>query len=235
MGEWPKPPVLKTGERKLRGFKSHSLRQGEDVPIRAALVDLDGTIWDNPVRFAAVREALGLPLDGRPILAGIEGLPPSERGQALTLLAAHEREGVQRGFLRSGAEELLLFLRTHGLRTALVTNNSRESAEAVLARHPLPFDLVLTRDDGPAKPDPKAFLLPLRHFGIPPEDALVLGDSHLDLQAAHGAGISRVILVRPPDWTRAYFPPRAPYHEVPHLPAALLLIARFLQEGGGVR
>gem|GEM_PF-3197504 len=36
MGERTKPPVLKTGERKLRGFESHSLRQ--DGP-RAALLD----------------------------------------------------------------------------------------------------------------------------------------------------------------------------------------------------
>lgn len=224
MGERPKPPVLKTGERKLRGFKSHSLRQGEDVPIRAALVDLDGTIWENPVRFATVREALGLPLDGRPILAGIEGLPPSERGPALALLAAHEREGVERGFLRPGAEELLRFLAARGVRTGLVTNNSRESAQAVLARHPLPFDLVLTRDDGPAKPDPEAFLIPLRRWGISPAEALVLGDSHLDLQAAHGAGIPHVVLVHPPDWTRAYFPEGAPFHEVGSLPEALVLL-----------
>ena len=27
MGEWLKPPVLKTGNRKVRGFESHSLRQ----------------------------------------------------------------------------------------------------------------------------------------------------------------------------------------------------------------
>ncbi|MCX7750598.1 MAG: HAD family hydrolase [Candidatus Bipolaricaulota bacterium] len=199
------------------------------MPIRAALVDLDGTIWDNPVRFAAVREALGLPLDGRPILHGIRELPQEDQPRALALLAAHEQEGVTRGTLRPGAEDLLRFLRAKGVKTALVTNNSRASAEAVLARHPLPFDLVLTRDDGPVKPDPEAFLLPLRRWCIPPREALVLGDSHLDLQAAHGAGIPRVVLVRPPAWSRAYFPPGAPFVEVPDLPAGQALIARLLK------
>ncbi len=198
------------------------------MPIRAALVDLDGTIWENPVRFSAVREALGLPLDGRPILAGIAELPPPERERALAVLASHERYGVERGRLRPGAEELLLSLRAQGVKTALVTNNSRESAEAVLARHPLPFDLVLTRDDGPVKPDPEAFLRPLGQWGIGPGDALVLGDSHLDLQAAHGAGISRVILVRPPEWTRAYFPEGASFREVASLPEAFVLLRALL-------
>ncbi|HPD06685.1 MAG TPA: HAD-IA family hydrolase [Candidatus Bipolaricaulis sp.] len=198
------------------------------MPFRAALIDMDGTIWETPVRMTAVREELGLPPDGRTILAGIADLPPSRRTEAVEVLRAREREGVERGCLRAGTRELLDFLRLSGVKTILVTNNSRESTDAVLARHELPFDLVVTRDDGPLKPDPGAFLGPLARLGLSPEEALVLGDSHFDLQAAVAAGIPAVVLVAPREWMRTYFPPGAAYHEVPDLDAAREVVRRLL-------
>jgi len=196
--------------------------------LRAALVDMDGTIWETPVRMSAVREQLGLPQDGRPVLHGIAELPRSQRAQAIATLEAHEQEGVERGRLRPGTRELLWFLRSRGVRPVLVTNNSRESTQAVLTRHKLSFDLVCTRDDGPLKPDPGAFLGPLARLGVPPEQAIVLGDSHFDLEAAHAARIRAVILVAPPPWMRSYFPPGAAYHEVPDLHAARGIVANLL-------
>ncbi|HAZ30334.1 TPA: haloacid dehalogenase [Candidatus Acetothermia bacterium] len=196
--------------------------------IRAALIDMDGTIWETPVRMSAVREELGLTQDGRTILDGIAELPLSEQERAVQVLRAHEREGVERGYLRPGAHELLDFLRARGVKRALVTNNSRESTDAVLALHKLSFDLVCTRDDGPLKPDPQAFLLPLAGWGFAPEEALVIGDSHFDLQAAVAAGIERVVLVQPADWMRLHFPPGAAHHEVADLREARTVIGRLL-------
>ncbi len=198
--------------------------------VRAVLVDMDGTIWESPVRIAAVRDELGIPHDGRPILHRIAELPPSQQLRAIEVLEAHEREGVERGSLRPGTHALLAFLRCRGVRSVLVTNNSRESTDAVLSRHGLAFDLVLTRDDGPLKPDPRAFLGPLARLGVRPEEAIVLGDSHFDLQAAHAAGIRAVILVAPPQWMRPYFPPGAAYHEVPDLGAAREIVADLLAQ-----
>lgn len=198
--------------------------------LRAALVDMDGTIWENPIRIAAVREELGLPQDGRPILDSIAELPNDKRARAIAVLEAHERYGVERGRLQTGTHEFLGFLRARGVRSVLVTNNSRASTQAVLARHNLRFDLVLTRDDGPLKPDPEAFLRPLALLGVRPQEALVLGDSHFDFQAAFAAGIPTVILVSPPEWMRSYFPLNAPYHEVPDLPSAQRIVAALVGE-----
>lgn len=196
--------------------------------LRAALVDMNGTIWESPLRMAALRQELGLPQDGRPILHSIADLPRGERERAAQALQDHEAHAVDRGALRPGTTELLRFLRRRNLRCALITNNSRRSVDLVLARHPLPFDLVFTRDDGPLKPDPQAFLLPLARLGVPPEEAIAIGDSHFDLQAAHAAGIRAVILVAPPPWVRPYFPGDAAYHEVPDLAAAQKTIADLL-------
>lgn len=185
--------------------------------IRAVLFDLDGTLWENPVRWDELRRELGLPPDGLPIYWHISRLPKEERERAEARLREKEAEGVQLGRLKPGARELLEFLRAHGVRCVLVTNNSRESAEGVLRSHPLAFDLVWTREDGALKPNPEAFLGPLRRLGIRPEEAVVVGDSHLDLQAAHAAGVRAVILVKPAPWMRQFFPKNAEFREVEDL------------------
>jgi pyrophosphatase PpaX len=185
--------------------------------IRAVLFDLDGTLWENPVRWDELRRELGLPPDGLPIYWHISRLPEGKREEAEARLREKEAEGVRFGRLKPGALELLEFLRSRGVLCVLVTNNSRESAEGVLRLHPLPFDLVWTREDGALKPDPEAFLGPLRRLGVSPEEAAVVGDSHLDLQAAHAAGIPAVILVKPAAWMRRFFPADALFAEAEDL------------------
>jgi len=185
--------------------------------IRAVLFDLDGTLWENPVRWDELRRELGLPPDGLPIYWHIASLPKEKREEAEARLREKEAEGVRFGRLKPGALELLEFLRSRGVLRVLVTNNSRESAEEVLRLHPLPFDLVWTREDGALKPDPEAFLGPLRRLGISPKEAVVVGDSHLDLQAAHAAGIRAVILVKPAAWMRRFFPTDALFEEAEDL------------------
>lgn len=200
--------------------------------IRAVLFDLDGTLWENPVRWDELRKELGLPPDGLPIYWHIQRLPAEKRAWAESRLREKEAEGVRFGQLKPGAKELLEFLRNRGVRCVLVTNNSRESAEGVLRAHPLPFDLVWTREDGALKPDPQAFLGPLRRLGVPPEGAAVVGDSHLDLQAAHAAGIPLVVLVAPRTWMRPFFPTQASFWEVENLVQVKEVLSRFLASSG---
>lgn len=199
--------------------------------IRAVLFDMDGTLWENPVRWDELRRELGLPSDGLPIYWHIQRMPPEERRKAEARLREKEAEGVRFGSLRPGALELLEFLRSRGVLCVLVTNNSRESAEGVLRNHPLPFDLVWTREDGALKPDPEAFLGPLRRLGVSPKEAAVVGDSHLDLQAAHAAGVPIVILVLPREWMRPFFPRGATFSEAKDLFHVKRLLADLLSLG----
>jgi len=201
------------------------------MTIRAVLLDMDGTLFLAPVDWRRVRRAMGIPNDGRPILDHLRGLPQGKRLEGERILAAHEAEAVCKGRLRPGARELLSFLRGRGIPTALVTNNSRTSAEEVLRRYGLAFDLVVTRDDGVYKPHPEALLLPLRLLGVPPEEAALVGDSHLDLLAAHRAGVRKVILVSPPGWVREHFPTGARFHEAQDLYEARSLLAELLAGG----
>lgn len=201
--------------------------------IRAVLFDMDGTIWHNPVDWAEVRRRVGLAPGPFPIAHHLKGLPPEEREAKEGILRDAEAEGVRRGRLLPGAEELISWLKGKGVRTALVTNNSRESLESVLSRHPLPFDHAFSREEIPLKPDPRAFLIPLVRMGIPPSQACVVGDSHMDLLAAVRAGVREVVLVAPRAWMRDFFPDGVEFHEVGNLSEAKAVLERLLGEEGG--
>lgn len=196
--------------------------------IRGALVDMDGTVFDSRIDWLALREKIELPWDGRPILAQLQDVAPDVRAKGLALLHEAERAGAESGELIPGTHELLELLHRHSVRCALITNNSRRSAETVLTRYSLPFDLVLTRDDGPTKPDPESFVRALAQLHVDPGEAVAIGDAHLDLIAAHRAGIRETILVGTPPWMKEHIPPDARYHAVADLIEARDILERLL-------
>jgi len=198
------------------------------MQIRVALLDMDGTVFDSRIDWLALREKIELPWDGRPILAQLHDAPSDIRAKGLALLHEAERLGAEDGELIPGTHELLESLRRHSIRCALITNNSRRSVETVLSRYQLPFDLVLTRDDGAAKPDPEAFVRALAQLRVEPSDAVVIGDAHLDLIAAQRAGIRETILVGTPPWMREHIPPDVDYHAAADLIDAREILERLL-------
>ncbi len=185
--------------------------------LRVALFDMDGTVFDSKIDLVAVRRDLGLPRDGRGILEQISELPPGEHKRGMATLVAAEARGAEEGSLIPGAVEILAALAAREVRTVLVTNNSRASVHAMLARWPLPFDLTLCRDDGPTKPDPALFRSALARFGASPREAVALGDAHLDLLAAHAAGIAEIVLVNAPEWVLGFIPADVAHHRASDL------------------
>jgi len=99
----------------------------------------------------------------------------------------------QRGRVYPDAAPTLRALRRAGVKLALLTNKERRFARLVLEVHELDgeFDLEIYGDSLPAKkPDP----LPVRHclgvLSVPASQALLVGDSPVDVQAGHAAGIA---------------------------------------------
>jgi HAD superfamily hydrolase (TIGR01549 family) len=85
---------------------------------------------------------------------------------------------------------LLTHLRTR-YKTAIATNRT-DTMDRVLHEHDLGhlFDLVITaRDVVHPKPQPDPLLKVLAHFEVEAHHVLYVGDSELDAQAAHAAGI----------------------------------------------
>lgn len=200
------------------------------MAIRAALFDMDGTIWDAPIDWPRLRREIGLPLDSRPILHHLKEMPPQEQDRGREILERHEAVGVANGELIPGTHELLSFLKIRPIKCALVSNNSRKSVDAVLTRHGLSFDAVMTRDDGAFKPDPAAFLAALQQLGARPDEAVVVGDTHLDLLAAHRARIEEIILVGTKGWAKALLPEEIFYHKAADLFEVQAIIVRLLDQ-----
>lgn len=160
---------------------------------KAVLFDLDGTIVDVPYDWPKIRAELGT--EGQSILAHLQGLKGRERTRKWDLLEKYEAEATRRARLRPGIKRLLAFLERKKLKTALVTNNSRMNADALLSRFGLRFDLVLTRESGLWKPSARPFLEVMRRLGLEPDECLVVGDTRFDLLAAAEAGIKKIFLI----------------------------------------
>jgi len=139
---------------------------------------------------------------------------------------------VANGELILRNHELLSFLKTRQIKCVLVSNNSRRSVEAVLGQHDLAFDAVMTRDDGVFKPDPEAFLEALQLLRARPDQAVVVGDTHLDLLAAHRTGITDIVLVGTKEWMKPLLPEDIFYHKAAGLFEVRAIIARLLDMAG---
>lgn len=92
----------------------------------------------------------------------------------------------------AGVRELLAACRAEGLHLACVTNKPYVPARGLLAALDLlePFDLLLGGDSlVHKKPHPGPLLHCLRHFGVKADEALMVGDSRNDVEAARAAGV----------------------------------------------
>jgi HAD superfamily hydrolase (TIGR01509 family) len=174
---------------------SEAQREPRFEPIAGVIFDMDGTLVDSGLDFAAMRREMGLP-DGVPLLETMENLAEAEAARCRTILLRHEEAGAVRAVVLPGVRRFLNRLRGLGVRQAVFTRNSREVADATLARCGLNFDLVLTRDDGPIKPDPWAIRHICETWGVAPAQVAVIGDYRFDIEAGIRAGARTVLFTR---------------------------------------
>ena len=89
--------------------------------------------------------------------------------------------------------ELFARLRQQKIPVGLLTRNTRKNALYVVRRHQLDFDAIITRHDGPPKPDAYGVLELCRRLHANPTETLVVGDFRHDLIAAKNAGAIAVL------------------------------------------
>jgi len=163
------------------------------MPVQAVLFDMDGTLTQPLLDFDAIRREIGLPPDCPSILSGIETLPAERRAAAWEILCRHEALAAAHSTLQPSAQSLLTDLHRQNIKTGLLTRNSLTSTQTVLQKHGLFFDGIITREDGPPKPDPFGVQMLCRQFQVSPSQTLVAGDFLHDLQAARRAGAIAVL------------------------------------------
>ena len=184
------------------------------ISVRAIAIDLDGTMLDTVEDLAiAVNEmlaALDLPaldlslvrtfvgkglanLVSRSLTAALGHEPDADYlARALPLYETHyDRVNGQTTTIFPGVPEGLERLSDAGFPLACVTNKSKRFTEPLLERIGFAryFSLVLSGDSLPKKkPDPLPLAHAANHFGVAPEQMLMIGDSVNDAQAARAAG-----------------------------------------------
>ncbi len=166
--------------------------------IRGVIFDLDGTLVDSRLDFDAMRREMELP-PNEPILESLARLEAPHAARCHAILQRHELEGAERAVLLPGVREITAALHERGIRQAVATRNSRRITETTLSRVNLPFDLVLTRDDGPVKPDPWPVHEAARRWAIATAEIVVVGDYRFDVECGRAAGSRTVLLTSPDD------------------------------------
>lgn len=184
--------------------------------LRAAIIDLDGTMVDTADDFTAalngVLAGLGLtPISRDEVVAYIgkgserlihdvlrARLSPTDADAAFERACAdyqHEYGKINGHYAHLYPEvaQGLAALRGLGLKLACVTNKPERFARALLERHDLAryFDAVFGGDSlARKKPDPLPMLTACAALGATPQTTVAIGDSENDVAAARAAGLS---------------------------------------------
>jgi HAD superfamily hydrolase (TIGR01549 family) len=177
--------------------------------IRRLIFDVDGTLIDSKVDIADaqlwVLRQLGVerwrrediyPRIGRPLTETFKELLPPEMHDRITeakrMYIAHYRpRALDTTTLFPGVEETLAALHARRIPIAVATTKSSVTANRVLEHFGIRkyFVQVQGTDDSPAKPDPYVVNQILLKQGWKANETALVGDSEVDIQCAHNAGI----------------------------------------------
>lgn len=184
-----------------------------DAEIRLVIFDWDGTLSDSaalivgamqnaiaalnlpPRSDESIRELIGLGLnEGLALLYPEMDIPALRR-----LLDAYRGQSLAGGPAEAplfpGALEAAERLASAGYQLAVATGKSRAGLKRSFAHHPALRDLILdsrTADETASKPDPLMLRELLAVFGLPPQAALMVGDTEFDVAMARAIGMPAV-------------------------------------------
>ncbi|WP_296300066.1 HAD family hydrolase [Rheinheimera sp.] len=165
-------------------FSTHT-RLGQH---RGIIFDLDGTLVDSQLDFALLCRLLGWP-EGTAILEHLATLAESEQQKARHIIEDFELSAAAKASWMPGAAALLQLLKQRSVPSAILTRNTRKATLLCAENLGLEVDLILTRDDCAAKPDPAGLQHIAAQWQMPCTELLFVGDYLFDLQTAANAGM----------------------------------------------
>jgi HAD superfamily hydrolase (TIGR01549 family) len=203
---------------------------------RVILLDVDGTLIDSndahadawvealeefayKVTFARIRTLIGKGADKLlPEAVGVE--KESTHGK---VISARRSQLFMQKYLPTlkafpSARELLQKLDSSGFKLVVATSAQKNEMKALLrvaGLDDLIDDAASAKDADASKPDPDIVQAALRRAGCSPEQAIMLGDTPYDIEAAAKAGV-RAIAVRCGGWADAQLRGAIAIYDSPH-------------------
>jgi phosphoglycolate phosphatase len=184
------------------------------------LIDVDGTLVDSVPDLAfcvdEMMKQLGMPVHGeakvrewvgngverlcrRALIGQLDGEPDDalfDRAYPI-FIDLYAENTSKRSCLYPGVKEGLDYLQGAGYKLGCVTNKAAQFTHPLLKDLGIfeRFDIVISGDTlAQKKPDPMPLLHGAAHFGVKPENALMLGDSVSDVKAARAAGFQIICM-----------------------------------------
>lgn len=179
---------------------------------RLLVFDWDGTLADSighivTAMDAAIAEA-GLGPRRKQELLDVIGLELEQAfAQLYPALTAPDRRELAAAYRRHyqrlaaapitlfpGVSEVIAALHAGGYRLAIATGKSRRGLDRALAQSGLAryFHTSRCADETFSKPHPQMLIEIMERLGVPPEQTIMVGDSHHDLEMAKNAGVASV-------------------------------------------
>ncbi len=190
--------------------------------VKAVLCDLDGTLLDSnafhaeawqrslaafgyTARFEDIVKQIGK--GGEYLLANFvphDAMPSIEKDISTFRKKLFHREYIDRIVPFADARRLLERMRQRGLRIAVATSSEKDDLEVfktLLKIHDLVEEDTTSDDADKPKPEPDIFQASLAMLKVLPSEALALGDTPWDIEAAGKAGV-KTVAVQSGGWTR---------------------------------
>lgn len=182
---------------------------------KAILFDVDGTLIDSNdfhahawvqalsdfgyvVSFDEVKPLIGMGGDKlMPKLIRIESESPKGQKIGKRRWDLFKRHYLDKVGPMDGARELIAELKERRYSLAIATSGKKEELDLLLDAAGLNglIDLITTSDDAEAsKPDPEIVLAALFKLGVPKNQAVMVGDTPYDIEAANRAGLECVCM-----------------------------------------
>lgn len=192
------------------------------MALKAVLLDMDGTLLDsnsfhaeswvrtlNHFGFAATFEAVVKQIGKGgeyllPMFVPEDKLKRMEKEINAYRKRLFHREYIDRIVPFADARRLLEMMRTRGLRIAVATSGEKDDLEAfktLLKIHDLVEEDVTADDAERPKPEPDIFEAALKTLKVDASEALALGDTPWDVEAAKKAGV-RTVAVQSGGWRK---------------------------------
>jgi HAD superfamily hydrolase (TIGR01509 family) len=184
---------------------------------KAVLFDVDGTLIDSndqharawvaalaeagyPIPFERVRPLIGMGGDKilPELVPGLEDDSPQGKAIGESRKRIFKERELETIPPTRGARELLEAVRARGARVVVATSAKKSELDGLLARGDLGplVDVAATGDDAQdSKPDPDIIGAALKKAGVTAQDAVMVGDTQYDVEAAHRAGVPCVALL----------------------------------------